>query len=277
MEEQELTKARTAIVAKSNDLIQKSRFSLTAQQQKIVLFLISKITPQDTEFKRYKFSIKEFCEVCGLDSSNGKYYLELRRAIKELRDKSLWIKLSDGKETLISWIEKAYIEQNNGVIEIRFDEDLKPYLLQLKKNYTQFELIYTLQFKSKYTIRLYELIQSIHYETLKKYSRIFDVEKLKTLLDAGKYEEYRDFKRRVLTPAKDEINKYSDKIIDYKEIKSGRRIEKIEITIEPKPIEETIAIQAKIEKEFNKNTDDENTQLVMFDREEIGQEYWLGV
>ena len=63
MKKKDLIKSRSAIVAKSNDLIQKSRFSLTAQQQKIVLYLISKITPEDTEFKRYKFSINEFYNI----------------------------------------------------------------------------------------------------------------------------------------------------------------------------------------------------------------------
>ena len=46
---------RHKTVVKANDLIQKSRFSLSVQQQKIVLYLISQITQFDTEFKLYDF------------------------------------------------------------------------------------------------------------------------------------------------------------------------------------------------------------------------------
>ena len=37
-------------VVKSNILIQKSRFNFTAQEQKIILYLISKIKPEDKDF-----------------------------------------------------------------------------------------------------------------------------------------------------------------------------------------------------------------------------------
>ena len=38
-------------VIKSNDLIQRSRFDLSLQEQKIILYLISQITPYDEEFQ----------------------------------------------------------------------------------------------------------------------------------------------------------------------------------------------------------------------------------
>ena len=267
MEDQEVIQARSALVVKSNDLIQRSRFSLTTQQQKIVLFLISKIQPDDTEFKRYQFSISDFCRVCGLDQSNGKYYVELRKAIKDLHDKSIWITLPDGRETLISWINKAYIEENNGVIEIRLDEDLRPYLLDLKRNYTQYELIYTLHFRSKYTIRLYELIQSIHFNTLEEYRRVYSLEELRGLLDAEGYKDYKNFKARVLLPAVKEINQYSDKILDFEERKRGKAVKAIGFTVKPKSTEEVIQIQAAIERDLDGvNSLD---QLSIFDREEI--------
>jgi hypothetical protein len=58
-------------VVKANDLIQKSRFSLSLLQQKIVLYLISQISTFDTDFKLYEFDIREFCQVCGIDFDNG--------------------------------------------------------------------------------------------------------------------------------------------------------------------------------------------------------------
>lgn len=80
----EIIESREMFVAKSNALIQRSRYSLTLQQQRILLFLISKIKPTDTPEETYTFSIEEFCKVCGITASTGDYY-------KTIKDDLLYI------------------------------------------------------------------------------------------------------------------------------------------------------------------------------------------
>ena len=75
---------RNKTVIKSNDLIQKSRFSLSLQQQKIILCLIAQISPYDDEFKLYEFNVVDFCKACGIDYDSGKNYQDLKLAIKEI-------------------------------------------------------------------------------------------------------------------------------------------------------------------------------------------------
>ena len=244
-----LKELRGKTVIKANELIQKSRFNLSLQQQKIVLYLISQITPYDEDFKLYEFSISEFCRVCGIDETSGKNYQDLKAAIKEIADKSLWITLED-EETLLRWIEKPYLNKKSGIIKIRLDEDMKPFLLQLKENFTQYELLWTLHFKSKYTIRLYELIKSIHFHELETYQRVFRLDELRRMLGAENYKTYQTFKTRVLNPAVDEVNSYSDKNITYEPIKQGRAVEKIRFTISTKDAIERIKLQSDIEHEF---------------------------
>lgn len=216
---------RLARVRKANELIQKSRFSLSLQQQKIILYLISKIHPTDTEFHEYKFEIKAFCEACGIDSDGGTVYSEIKEAIKNIADKSLWVKMPDGSETLLRWIEKASLETGTGILTIRLDNDMKPYLLQLNKNYTTCDLIYTLTFKSKYSVRLYELIKSIHYDESQPYSKTYSVDELKKLLGAETHKTYSHFKQKALDPAVAEINGISDKTISYEVAeKTGKKI-----------------------------------------------------
>lgn len=238
-------------IVKANDLIQKSRFSLTVLQQKIVLFLISQIERTDREFKIYEFDIRDFCKVCGIDFDSGGNYAYIKEQIKQIRDKSIWYKLPSGVETTLSWIEKPYIDANQGIIRVRLDEDMKPFLLQLKENFTQYEFIYTLHFKSKYTIRLYELIKSIHFHDLEAYERTFTVDELQKLLDAEIYKTYQHFREKVLDKAIDEINTYSDKVVSYEAIRAGRRIAKIKLKIKTKNISDTISIRAKIDEEMN--------------------------
>jgi len=247
-------------VRKSNALIQQARFSLTVQQQKIILYLISQIQPWDEDFKVYNLSALEFAKVCGLEFKGGKDYAELKEQIKKIADKSMWLLLEDGDtESLIRWIESPRIRRKSGTIQLRLNEDLKPYLLQLKERYTEYQLIYTLHFKSKYSIRLYELICSIHFHELEEYKRTFKLERLKQYLDCESYKDYRDFRKRVLDNAVNEINRYSDKNITYEPITIGRKVVEIELTITTKDAIERLRITSEIEKELGLN------QLSLFD------------
>lgn len=227
----------TDIIRKNNDLIQKSRFSLTAQQQKVVLYLISQIKPYDDDFKLYRFSIKEFCEICHIDCKSGKNYSDLKDAIKRIADKSIWIKQTNtGKQTLVRWIEKPFIDDNSGVIELRLDADLKPYLLHLTGNYTEYEWIWIAQFESKYSIRLYEFLQSIHYSRLGTYERTFELDEIRSILDAENYTTFADFSRRVLVPATTEVSKYSDKEVGFERVYTGRKVTGITFKVKTKDV-----------------------------------------
>lgn len=260
MKDKRCLEVRNKTVTKANELIQKSRFSLSLQQQKIVLYLISQISPYDDDFKIYEFSIQEFCRVCGIDETSGGNYQILKDAVKDIADKSLWITIEEDEETLLRWIEKPYINKKNGVIKIRLDNDMMPFLLQLKQNFTSYELIWTLHFKSKYTIRLYELVKSIHFHDLDSYTREFPLEELKRMLGAETYKTYQAFKERVLIRAVQEINDYSDKTLSYEVIKSGRAVSKIKFTVSSKSSIEAAKIRSDIEKELGLD------QLTLWDK-----------
>ena len=237
-------------VIKSNDLIQRSRFDLSLQEQKIILYLISQITPYDEEFQLYEFSIADFCKICGIDHTSGGNYADLKRAVKEISDKSIWINIDEDEETLLRWIEKPYLNKRSGTIKIRLDEDMKPYLLQLKQNFTSYELIFTLRFRSKYSTRLFELISSIHYKTLESYSREYTIEELRRLMGAENYKTWQSFKERALIPAVNEINQFSNKNLEYRVIKRGRSVIAVELLISSKDSIEALRIRSDIEKEF---------------------------
>ena len=127
---------------------------------------------------------------------------------------------------------------------------MKPFLLQLKQNFTSYELIWTLHFKSKYTIRMYELIKSIHFHDLEEYQREYSVEELKKLLDAENYDRWIHFKQRVIDTAIEEINGFSDKNVRYETIRKGRSIDRIRFTITSKDTFETVELRDRIMKEM---------------------------
>ena len=234
MTDMELENERLRMVVKSNALIQKSRYELSALQQKVVLYLISKIEPYDTEFKEYEFNIADFCKVCGIDYDSGGNYTMLKRVIKEIADKSIWITLEDGSETLLRWIERPYIKKKSGTIKLKIDELMKPYLLQQKKGYTSYEFIWALQLEKKYSQPLYDLVKSIHYHDLTSYERIYDLDELRRIMGAENYKTWQHFKERAFEPAIEEINAYTNKIIEYETIKYGRVVGRIKLKVSSK-------------------------------------------
>ena len=243
--EKEAVKERK--IRKSNELIQKARYKLPLPGQKILLYLISRIKYDDTEFRTEEFVISDFCEICGIEDSGGNYKI-LKEALSDLLTESarVWIMLPNGLQTPLMWIQKPYIDESSGKLMVTLDNDMRPYLLDLKKNYTQYEMIYTMRFRSKYSFRLYEIAKSYQYHDEHAFTKTYTVDELRSLLDADNYPKYCNFNQRVLKPAVEEINTYTDKNLEIREIKNGRKVERLELTISAKHGEALDAVRALI-------------------------------
>lgn len=135
---------REYVVVKANELIQRSRFELTLQEQKTVAFICSMIKPIETIDKvkntpfllEYEFNIRDYCKICGIDYNNGKNYSDIKATLKRLSDRSIW--LDDGNsEILVRWLAKVRIYKRSGKILIELDKDLVPFLFDLSQKFTQ--------------------------------------------------------------------------------------------------------------------------------------------
>jgi plasmid replication initiation protein len=238
-------------VVKSNYLIQKTRYDLSLQEQKLVLHLIQMIEPNDEEFKKYRFSVQEYCDVCGIDRNNGGNYIKIKKSLKSLRDKSFWMELEDESEVLMSWVSKVRVYPSKGVIDVELDSDLKPYLLQLKAFFTKYNYLYVMTMRSQYSIRLYELLKS--YENIGASGIAFEVDELrKTLaIPDDTLARWVDFKRFVIEQAVKEINHLTDITVRYNPIKKGRSVFEVQFNIFPKSEKAKILAQNMIERRLN--------------------------
>ncbi len=212
------------LVTKSNALIE-ANYKLGTIEQKIILSLASKIQPTDSDFKTYNLPIKEFNKLLGLKGSPK--YTELRQITRELMQKVFEVRI-EKKVIQVSWLSYVAYNENDGTIDIRFDPFLRPYLLQLKREFTSYKLENVVKLKSSYSIRIYELLKQ--YERVRE--RVFAVKDLRKALGAEDiYPAYGNFKQRVLIPAQKEIRKKTDIAFDLEEIKNGRRVEKLKFII----------------------------------------------
>ncbi|WP_376296052.1 replication initiation protein, partial [Streptomyces sp. NPDC055966] len=118
--------------------------------------------------------------------------------------------------------------EKEGTVDIRYDPFLRPYLLQLKREFTSYKLENVVKLKSSYAIRIYELLKQ--YERLKE--RSFYLKDLRKMLGAEDiYPAYGNFKQRVLVPAQKELKAKTDISFEIEEIRTGRRVDKIKFFI----------------------------------------------
>ena len=230
MRQHEIWNARSQSVVISNDLVQKKRYKLTLMEQKVLLYMISKIKPDDSPMTEYVFNIKQFCEVCGLNTKCGTYKQRLAEILLKLAAKPLDIKYENGR-LITHWFADAEFDDIKNEFKVSFSRKIAPYLFEIQTFYTLIgELEYILPFESGYALRLYEFLKSI--QSL-KFKHCYTLEELKDAIDCDKYKNYADFRLYVLEPAMKDINAFTDIQVEYKPIKTGRKITHIEFTIIP--------------------------------------------
>ncbi len=223
------------IIAKSNELIE-ARYKLSLNEQRLILLLISVIQPDDDDFHDYELRVTEFASMFGIEGVKNIHAL-IKEAAKSLVGRR--IDLSIGNEwEYVAWFSSAKYLERKGVIRIRFDKSLKPYLLQLKGQFTQYKLNCVVRFKSSYSIKLYELLKSYQYlGDGGSFYREFSLADIRNFfgVEKGEYEIFGNFKNRMIAPSVKEINQHSDIFISSIEyIKEGRAIQKIKFIVEPK-------------------------------------------
>ena len=252
-----LLKQREYLVVKSNELVQKSRHELSTMEQKTVAYICSKIKPSESgkEYQLdYDFNIRDYCRVCGIDYDNGKNYANIKAMLKHLSDRSMWLTLPDESETLVRWLSKVTVNKKSGLVKVKLDEDLVPYLFDLKQKFIQYKLLAILGMKSAYSIRIYELLKSYQIQ----HSKTFDLDELKHLLmveNVASYKRFPDFRRYVLDIAKREINKLSDISVDYEPIKRGNKVVKVKFTIVKKDTMQQAGAEMDVREILNSNGD----------------------
>ena len=235
---------RDYYVVKSNELIQKARYNLTVQQQKLVLFAISRIKKNDDPRKYYTIPLKELCEACGFKlDKGGSYYMRLKEDFKKLKAPIGWVPMEDDYEWLVSWFDDVGLNKGIGTVKIRFHERIWPYLFNLQEKYTQYQLREVLVFKNKYAIRLFEILRSYYRQDELDQGIEKEIEiplaHLRNQLNTDSYPDWRDFNKSVIKVAVDEINTYAEQInVTYTTKKEGHSIVSILFKVTAPPLGE---------------------------------------
>lgn len=225
-------KIENKLVVKHNKLIEfKGR--MTLNELKLFSLIVADIREQqERQFEEYKIDISVLKEI----TKDKNFYEYIKEVALKLENKRIIVEGINEKKkkyfTTIRLINKPRYTEGDYRLTVDLDKDLIPYIIDLKKNFTRYEIENILRLKSTYSIRLYELLSQ--YKSVKK--RDLDIEDLRGYLgiEEDEYNRFTNFENRVLKVAKKEINKHTDLQINYEKIKQGRKITKINFTIDSK-------------------------------------------
>jgi len=230
-------------ITKSNALIE-AGYRLTLTEMQIVLYGISLINPVQKNFPlAYRIDIKKFSDLFNRD--HGQIYKEIKEAVlKRFWERDFSYKTEDGKIVLNRWLTRVSYEDKMGFIEVKFSEEVQPYLHQLQSRFTTYYIDKIANFKSIYSIRLYETaIMQLNKSCDDRCKFKMSVNNLKSQLELEeKYKKFYNFRERVLEPAKKEINKHSDIRFSYKVMKLGRSPHEIEFVVTKKESNKRLSI-----------------------------------
>ena len=142
---------------------------------------------------------------------NHRNYKGLSKALSSLRQRPADT-LSESKDVIDGWITKAVHDKRKGEVEIIIGKEIVPEYIALGDGYTEYLSNTVFSLNSKYAIHIYKLLAknkdkeyfTLHIDYLKGFLGI----------SPNKYSALKDFKRRVLEPAYEELKEKADIYFD---------------------------------------------------------------
>lgn len=173
----------------------------------------------------HEITVKQLCRLIGYQGNN---HAAIKEALKGLISTIIEWNLIDDKTGNENWTASSIIASvslEGPLCYYAYSPRMKQ-LLHSPSMFGKIDLVIQSKFRSSYGLALYE--NCIRYRGL-PHTKWFDMELFKKLMGVpvGKYDVFRDFKRRVLDKAIDEVNMYSDLIITSEFVKEGRRVAKV--------------------------------------------------
>lgn len=221
-------------VATANDFI-KGKQKMTLQESKLFAIVLSQIVKEDKEFKTYTTNIPELAKFMNMDVAN--LYREIDNITSALMTRFVQIRdKSSNKERWIKFHLISRAEYDDGKLVIRLSDEIRPFVLQLNKLYSQTVLGTIMSFHGYYALRLFQYVKCERDASLGHNVKThweFSCEEIRELFqtyvkdEKGKiikelYNSNRDLILKTIVPALSEIgtSEYAY-VFDYKVLKDS--------------------------------------------------------
>jgi len=215
------------LVVKDNALINAS-YNLDLVEQRLILLAI--ITARETGKginANDALEVHASSYINHFNVEKHTAYKVLKQAVDDLFERRFsfqFINKNGNVEHVKSrWVSEIRYVENEATVKLIFAPAVVPLITRLEQHFTSYELKQVTLLKSRYAIRLYELL--IAWRTVGK-TPIFELSQFRNQLgiDDNEYQRMELFKRRVLEIAISQINEFTDITTTYEQHKKGRSI-----------------------------------------------------
>jgi len=223
-------------IYKDNKLINAS-YKLSLNEQRLILSCIGQLKSNEslTSNMWVEVSVSDYAKSFNIDKKRA--YIELKKIEEQLFERYVFIDADslpkDIKHSFNSkhkiktrWVSHVAYSVEEQKISIGFAPLIIPYLSQLKKEFTKYQLEHVSKMSSIYAIRIYEILAQHQFKN-KKEVKISILDLREKLQIEDKYPKFANIKQKVITPAIEQINKYSNFNAEYFPIKKSRKVDAI--------------------------------------------------
>lgn len=209
--------------------------TLSLNAAKLLRAAIMQVQKSDEELQPYIITSSELADLLHISKDN--IYRTMNEISEELMVSRAEARAENGKRKKFKKINLvSFCEFDSDVgFAIKLNSDLKPYLLNLQNNYTQYTLENILSMNSVYGVRIFEILkEQIKEKKLPINGKeiVLDVQYIRECCDCeNKYIRFSQFKARVLDRAIEEINRVTDYQVSYDYVKTGKTISGIRFHI----------------------------------------------
>lgn len=203
--------------------------ALRLNSAKLIRSAIMQVVRDDTELKPYIITISDLATLLQVPKSN--IYRDIDAITDDIINNPVFIKEESEKKVRwvkIPWVTRCEYNSDVGVL-LKLNDELKPFLLNLKEHYTQYTLDTILAMKSTYAIRLYELLQSrIMSSMIPRDGTDIELSLQEIRESCGceskAYDTFSNLRNRVIDIAVKEINEKTLYTLSYQYRKSGKSV-----------------------------------------------------
>lgn len=213
------------IVVQRNSFIRGDFSNLEIRDMKILKLLVSKVNATGDKFNDYYYITKDEVRLFQFNERNIHSYI--KTSLRRLSSVFIVVKNDDKEEVEISLVGKIIYDKKNGIYKVPLSPDLKEYLLDIKKEFTKYNLSNLVYLTRKEQLKLYEYLKSISFEVF-----VISIDNLKTIMEINKksFESFFNFHKK-LKETISTINEATDISVKFKIVKENNQSKNVQFTI----------------------------------------------
>jgi hypothetical protein len=231
------------VLAVQHNALVNARFQFDVLETRLFVAMLGRIRRRDKTFTNCLIPVRELAPPGGVHVP----YSEAAAMVKRFARRAIDVEPldPDGRPqkgagiTSIPVVSIVSYTKASGEILARFNDDIRPYLLELRKNFTKAEVKQLQKLKSAFSHRIYWLLKE--HACFKQ--RVIAVAELRNILKLtteyiGRFDHFRT---RVLDRAQQELEQ-TDLPFTYELVRQGREVTKIRFLLCPSAAVTTICV-----------------------------------